>query len=117
MLKDIIEDQKKQGGEYGTVTVYCPYCHQGMAAAVENEENKKDTVAERTEILQPRGVGYALEEVRQIYDEQVTMIRQFERIRKFGDLSEDDELQYKRSKIIRDGMTYILDAFQEGTIC
>ena len=86
-------------------------------AAVENEENKKDTVAERTEILQPRGVGYALEEVRQIYDEQVTMIRQFERIRKFGDLSEDDELQYKRSKIIRDGMTYILDAFQEGTIC
>lgn len=86
-------------------------------AAVENEEDKKDTVAEKTEILQPHGVGYTPEEVRQIYDEQIIMIRQFERIRKFGDLSEDDELQYKRSQIIRDGMTYILDAIREGTIC
>ena len=86
-------------------------------AAVENEEDKKDPVAEKTEILQPHGVGYTPEEVRQIYDEQIIMIRQFERIRKFGDLSEDDELQYKRSQIIRDGMTYILDAIREGTIC
>lgn len=32
MLKDIIEDWKKQGGMCETVTIYCPYCHQGMAA-------------------------------------------------------------------------------------
>lgn len=32
MLRDIVEDWKKQGGECETVTVYCPYCHQGMAA-------------------------------------------------------------------------------------
>ena len=43
MLKDIVEDQKKQGAEFETVTVYCPYCHQGMAAEatldmVRNEE-------------------------------------------------------------------------------
>ncbi len=86
-------------------------------AAEEKEENRKDTAAEREETIEPHGVGYTLEEVRQIYDEQITMIRQFERIRKFGNLSEDDELQYKRSQIIRDGMTYILDAFKEGTIC
>ena len=86
-------------------------------AAEEKEENRKDTAAERKETIKPHGVGYTLEEVRQIYDEQVTMIRQFERVRKFGDLLEDDELQYKRSQIIRDGMTYILDAFKEGTIC
>lgn len=43
MLRDIIGDWKKQGGDCETVTVYCPYCHQGMAAEatpdiVRNEE-------------------------------------------------------------------------------
>lgn len=32
MLKDIIEGWKKQGGTCETVTICCPYCHQGIAA-------------------------------------------------------------------------------------
>ena len=51
MLKDIVEDQKKQGAEFETVTVYCPYCHQGMAAEatldmVRNEELLKELAIE-----------------------------------------------------------------------
>ena len=32
MLRDIIENHKSMGGQYETVTIYCPYCRQGMAA-------------------------------------------------------------------------------------
>lgn len=32
MLKDIIEEWKRKGGRCETVTICCPYCHQGMAA-------------------------------------------------------------------------------------
>lgn len=32
MLRDIVENHKSMGGQYETVTIYCPYCHQGMAA-------------------------------------------------------------------------------------
>lgn len=51
MLRDIIEDWKKQGGECETVTVYCPYCHQGMAAEaapdiVRNDELLKELATE-----------------------------------------------------------------------
>lgn len=51
MLRDIIEDWKKQGGECGTVTIYCPYCRQGMAAEatpdiVRNEELLKELAVE-----------------------------------------------------------------------
>lgn len=51
MLRDIVEDWKKQGGECETITVYCPYCHQGMAAEatpdiVRNEELLKDLAIE-----------------------------------------------------------------------
>ena len=58
-----------------------------------------------------------MEEVQQVYNEQISTIQQIERIRKFGDLSGEDELQYRKARIIRDGMTYILEAFKEGTIC
>lgn len=32
MLRDIIDDWKNSGRDCETVTIYCPYCHQGMAA-------------------------------------------------------------------------------------
>lgn len=32
MLRDIVEDWKNSGRDCETVTIYCPYCHQGMAA-------------------------------------------------------------------------------------
>ncbi|MDE5697077.1 MAG: hypothetical protein K2I96_06670 [Lachnospiraceae bacterium] len=51
MLRDIVEEWKKQGGECETVTVYCPYCHQGMAAEatldiVRNDELLKELAIE-----------------------------------------------------------------------
>ncbi|MDE7430606.1 MAG: ParB N-terminal domain-containing protein [Lachnospiraceae bacterium] len=87
-----------------------------LAAAV-GKENKETAASERTETVQPYSIGYTPEEVRQIYDEQVERIRHIETIRKSGDLTKGDKQQYKKAKIIRDGMTYILEAFKEGTIC
>lgn len=34
MLKDIVEEWKRKGGECETVTIDCPFCHQGMVAEV-----------------------------------------------------------------------------------
>lgn len=90
---------------------------EGSPAAVVNEENKKTAASEGTETMQSYSVGYTLEEVQQVYDEQISTIQRIERIKKFGDLSEEDGLQYRKARIIRDGMTYILEAFKEGTIC
>lgn len=51
MLRDIVGDWKKQGGACETITVYCPYCHQGMAAEaspdiVKSDELKKELAIE-----------------------------------------------------------------------
>lgn len=86
-------------------------------AAGADEENKTTAASERTETVQSYSVGYTMEDVRQIRNEQISIIQQIERIKKFGDLSEEDERQYGKARIIRDGMTYILEAFKEGTIC
>lgn len=92
--------------------------NEGRQAAVVGEEWKETAAAsEKTETVQQYSVGYTMEEVQQIYDEQVTRIRQVEWLEKSGNLSAADERQYKKAKIIRDGMTYILEAFKEGTIC
>lgn len=87
---------------------------EGRQAAVVGEET---AASEKTEITQQYSAGYTMEEVQQIYDEQAARIRQIEWLRKNKNLSAADEWQYKKAKIIRDGMTYILEAFKEGTIC
>lgn len=51
MLKDIVEKCKTGGGRYETVTIYCPYCHQGMAAdatmdMIKNEDLLKELAVE-----------------------------------------------------------------------
>lgn len=91
--------------------------NQGRQAAVVGEEGKETAASEKTEIMQQYSAGYTMEEVQKIYDKQVTRIRQIEWLEKSGNLSAADERQYKEAKIIRDGMTYILEAFKEGTIC
>lgn len=50
MLKDIIEEWKKKGGRCETVTIYCPYCRQGMAA-----ESTPD-IAENKDLLEELAV-------------------------------------------------------------
>jgi len=34
ILKDIVEEWKRKGGECETVTINCPFCHHGMVAEV-----------------------------------------------------------------------------------
>lgn len=47
MLRDIVEEYKKNGGDCETVTIYCPYCHQGMAAeATTDIIRSRDLLAE-----------------------------------------------------------------------
>ena len=51
MLRDIVEKCKAGGGRYETVTIYCPYCHQGMAAdatmdMIKNEDMLKELAVE-----------------------------------------------------------------------
>lgn len=66
---------------------------------------------------QADSAGYTQEDVRNIYEEQVRRIKICERERELGRATDSDEWQYKKARIIRDGMTYILKAFKEGTIC
>ena len=51
MLRDIVDDWKNSGNDCETVTIYCPYCHQGMAAEatpdmVKNEELLEELAVE-----------------------------------------------------------------------
>ncbi|MDE5697078.1 MAG: ParB/RepB/Spo0J family partition protein [Lachnospiraceae bacterium] len=86
-------------------------------AAVQGENIEITAASKEMESAQAYSIGYTIEEVQKIYDEQAAGMRRIERIRKFGELSEEDERQYRKAKIIRDGMTYILEAFREGAIC
>lgn len=85
--------------------------------AAVDKENEGTAASGRAETVQPYSLGYTLEEARQVYDGQVERMRQIERIREYGGLSDGDERQYKEAKIIRDGVAYILEAFKEGAIC
>ena len=61
--------------------------------------------------------GYTLEDVRKIYEEQIKRMQELKREKKFNNLTPMEEKQYKEARIIRDGMTYILEAFRDGSIC
>lgn len=91
MLKDIIEDQKKQGGECETVTVYCPYCHQGMAAEatldmVRNEEILRELAIETCQCPEAQYEAKRKQRVESV-DEKVNAL-----LGKESDAPVDDEI-------------------------
>lgn len=75
------------------------------------------TVINKTEAVQLYNIGYTQEDVRQIYDEQISIVQQFEYVMECGGLKDTESVLYKKAQIIRDGMTYLIKAFEEGTIC
>lgn len=70
-----------------------------------------------TEPERAYNVGYTLEDVQEIYGEQEKIIKELERERKYDGLTAAEERLYKTARIVRDGLSYILEAFKEGTIC
>ncbi len=46
MLRDIVDDWKNSGRDCETVTIYCPYCHQGMAAEATPDMARNDELLE-----------------------------------------------------------------------
>lgn len=91
MLKDIVEDQKKQGAEFETVTVYCPCCHQGMAAEatldmVRNEELLKELAIESCQCPEAQYEAKRKQRVESV-DEKVNTL-----LGEGSDVSVDDEI-------------------------
>ena len=61
--------------------------------------------------------AYTQEEVETVYREQTELVQQFEYIMAEGNMTAADYKRYKKALIIRDGISYILSAFGEGSIC
>jgi hypothetical protein len=83
-----------------------------------NDDDKEIApAAVETETASPGYMpGYTYEEVNDIYNKQMEIIHNVERVKKFGDVTESDEKQLKKATIIKDGLSYLLESFRKGDL-
>ncbi|MEZ3491616.1 MAG: ParB N-terminal domain-containing protein [Lachnospiraceae bacterium] len=86
-------------------------------AAVPDVDTLKTAASSESEHIQSFGAKYTQEDAETVYREQAELVQQFEYIMSEGNMTAADYKRYKKALIIRDGISYILSAFGEGSIC
>ncbi len=103
------EEDSKTVSESDTVNAYL--------AAVPDVDTLKTAASSDAEHIQAFGAEYTREDAETVYREQAELVQQFEYIMAEGNMTAADYKRYKKALIIRDGISYILSAFGEGSIC
>ena len=86
-------------------------------AAASDVDMLKTAASSESEHIQSFGAEYTREDVETVYREQTELVQQFEYIMSEGNMTAAYYKRYKKALIIRDGISYILSKFGEGTIC
>ena len=103
------EEDSKTVSESDTVNAYL--------AAVPDVDTLKTAASSESEHIQSFCAEYTREDAETVYREQTELVQQFEYIMAEGNMTAADYKRYKKALIIRDGISYILSAFGEGSIC
>ena len=103
------EEDNKTVSESDTANVHL--------AAASDVDMLKTAASSESEHLQSFGAEYTREDVETVYREQTELVQQFEYIMSEGNMTAAYYKRYKKALIIRDGISYILSKFGEGTIC
>jgi len=85
-------------------------------AAVPDVDTLKTAASSDAEHIQAFGAEYTREDAETVYREQAELVQQFEYIMAEGNMTAAGYKRYKKALIIRDGISYILSAFGEGSI-
>ncbi len=103
------EEDNKTVSESDTANVHL--------AAASDVDMLKTAASSESEHIQSFGAEYTREDVETVYREQTELVQQFEYIMSEGNMTAAYYKRYKKALIIRDGISYILSKFGEGTIC
>ena len=103
------EEDSKTVSESDTVNAYL--------AAVPDVDTLTTAASSESEHIQSFCAEYTREDAETVYREQTELVQQFEYIMAEGNMTAADYKRYKKALIIRDGISYILSAFGEGSIC